>query len=241
MPIGGTAYGRAKQRHNTLANLNLSNPIPAAGEFVAAIDGDDLVLRMGDGTTHWADLPDIYPGSGGGGGGGGPVGQRIMISPASVVINTAPAGQVAVFGNYGNTNLISGTTFAITQDADGFDFDAGWYTLQLKVWAGFTAGSDPLPDFVRLDLATWEGYEISYDLPCTPGSGNIGGMSSRSLHGVQAQVATIPYYTPGTGVTGGGENGHAVSLSWPGDATLHNGNNNTPQNNALSLTVTKLS
>lgn len=70
MPIGATAYGRAKQRHNTAANLASANPVPAAGEFIAALDGTALILRMGDGATHWNDLPDIYPNGGGGGGGG---------------------------------------------------------------------------------------------------------------------------------------------------------------------------
>lgn len=71
MPIGGSAYGRAKQRHSTEGNYDSVNPIPAAGEILVGVDAPgDVIVKMGDGTSTWDDAVVLYPHPEGGGGGG---------------------------------------------------------------------------------------------------------------------------------------------------------------------------
>lgn len=64
--IGGSFYGRAMQRNNTVAGLAAANPVPALGEFVVAYDGTTPVVKVGDGVRAWNDLPALSEGGTGG-------------------------------------------------------------------------------------------------------------------------------------------------------------------------------
>lgn len=68
MAVGGTNYGRLRQRQGTVASLSAANPVLAFGEFTITYDGDDPVVKLGDAIRPWLELPNIA-GSGGGGGG----------------------------------------------------------------------------------------------------------------------------------------------------------------------------
>jgi hypothetical protein len=65
--IGDTNYGRAKERGGTASAMASDNPVLAAREIAASVDGTTVVVKIGDGVTPWNDLPAL----GGGGGGGG--------------------------------------------------------------------------------------------------------------------------------------------------------------------------
>lgn len=59
---------RIQLRRGLAAQWTSINPILANGE--AGVSTDEQELRVGDGVTHWSDLPVIGAGGGGGGGGG---------------------------------------------------------------------------------------------------------------------------------------------------------------------------
>lgn len=49
---------RIQIRRGTSAQWAAANPVLAAGELGAAIDGDQVTsIRIGNGVDHWADLP----------------------------------------------------------------------------------------------------------------------------------------------------------------------------------------
>lgn len=147
MPIGGSAYGRAKQRHSTAALLSSANPVPAAGEFVQAIDGTDLILKQGDGVRGWNALPTIYPA--GGGGGSAPAVSALeafRTGPSATLVQTPIAG---VLDHY-RAELPSG--FDTYDPYDGFTgygpsdlswvtpgTDGAYVTIENPCWYSFGA------------------------------------------------------------------------------------------------------
>lgn len=48
---------RVKNRRDTAANWTLNNPVLLAGEFGIELDSTPIKMKIGDGTTHWNDLP----------------------------------------------------------------------------------------------------------------------------------------------------------------------------------------
>lgn len=95
MVIGDTNYGRARERGGTASELAASNPLLAAREIAASVDGTDVVVKIGDGIRNWNDLPPL--GGGGGGGGGGSYVEFVGPTPPSgypdgtIGYDTAPA------------------------------------------------------------------------------------------------------------------------------------------------------
>lgn len=188
-----------------------------------------------------ADVAEVGGGGGGGGGGGLTLGLATL-APAAVSQNVSAGGKLARFDAYG-VSAITGSVGTISSGAAsyGFDFtDAGWYQLTFRLWLGFTAGSDPLPEFARLEWYTYEGAELGHDIALSAPGTAIGLAGSRSVYGGAAAVAGPIFYTPGAGVTGGGADGNAVNLGWSGDATLVNGNGGSA-NAALSVQAVKVS
>ena len=77
-------YIKLQIRRGTSANWELSNPILAQGEW--ALTTDTNFLKLGDGVTHWNDLP-IYNTI-------GPTGDT---GPTG---NTGPTGTIGATGKY---------------------------------------------------------------------------------------------------------------------------------------------
>lgn len=83
---------RMLQRHGTAAQWSSLNPILAAGEI--GVSTDTHTLRVGDGVTHWNNLPN-YVGPQGPPGSTGPQGPQGVAGPAG---STGPAGPAGADG-----------------------------------------------------------------------------------------------------------------------------------------------
>lgn len=86
-----TLYSRMRQRRATVANWMVQNPVLGPGEIGLVLE-DPLPtgahgstwmrLKIGDGTTHWNDLPYINPGDPDAAGGGGTYPRTVFVDPS---------------------------------------------------------------------------------------------------------------------------------------------------------------
>lgn len=233
MPIGASAYGRAKQRHNTIANLIATNPIPAVGEILVGVTGTTIIVKIGDGVTAWNALPEIYPHPEGGGAGGGPVGFG-QAYPTAMTMSTVSGGGSAVPTSW------SGGGGLIVPGSFGFGFtDPGWYQVSVMIWAGFTGA---LPNFLRATLQTYDVAEAFGDFVVVPapagGTASLGTTTSRSLPGVVATMTSPVFYQDDSGVTG--TNACQIRLGWDNDAAaLESANGGSPAS-AVHADITRV-
>lgn len=172
MAIGQTVYGRLKQRQGSSAALAAANPVLAAGEFTASINGTTVVLKIGDGVTHWLDLPPIG-GDGGGGAGDGSYPVRQTIFEASVIPRNPANGNVGSITwdevSWQTVDPDTGDRVVLTEQPDwgGYTVSdlflthetngAGFYDFTVNMAIGLPVAAD-FPDgfYMRVDRDTMD-------------------------------------------------------------------------------------
>lgn len=63
MAIGDTNFGELAFRYGTLDQLTTSNPLLDRGEPIVAFNGTEVVLKIGDGTRRFNELPTSQQGA----------------------------------------------------------------------------------------------------------------------------------------------------------------------------------
>lgn len=186
----------------------------------------------------FATIDHVHPPSGGGG--GGPLGISFLKMPSN---NQHPnfdsSHMIAYFDQFTEQN-VSGDSLGVTSEAGSMGWayaNAGWYQLTFKLWVGFTAVTAPIPDIVLFEWASYEGAEVTLEIPVTPNPGDF--MANRALPGCQFSVTTPPYYSPGVAEASAIDGSNTASLKWWGDAVLSNGNGGPA--NPLTFYATRLS
>lgn len=129
--IGDTEYGRLRQRAKSPSAMTAENPVLASGELAATINGTEFVVKMGNGTTAWNDLPALNVG----GGGGGPVPYPRQVR--KTVFETFDVPRDPATGEF--------DVDAIVWDAPRYEFtnDLGAYetTIDKPDWGGYAPDS----------------------------------------------------------------------------------------------------
>jgi hypothetical protein len=139
-------------RRDTSVTWTFANPVLASGEM--GIELDTKQFKIGDGRTHWRDLP--Y------GGIQGPPGPAGLILPSTTPIS----GQVLTYVggspspiqwrnqlSYDTSTVIIRASMATGQNATGFDFsNPNWPTpVQSSFATGYTAGTQANPGGTNTD------------------------------------------------------------------------------------------
>lgn len=131
MAIGDTNYGELSFRYGTLTALTASNPTLDRGEPIVAFSGTEIILKVGDGTRRFNDLPNVAQPS-------GPAGTHSHviadISNDGVIgaqlLAAATAAQARGIIQAGTSSLVIGTTGA---DAAAGNHTHSQYLTQTQV------------------------------------------------------------------------------------------------------------
>lgn len=214
-------------------------PDPVTEQFLSASKTTELLAGK-------AAVDHVHEDTGGGGGGGGPS-SLVLLSPGHCtqypmsVGGVSGAGRRAVFGSYVE-NILYGSSIGVTdyigQSQLSFA-NPGWYQMTFKIWAGFSAGTTALPEFLMLSWNCWDGADFDHEIQCTPGV-NL----SRSFPGATMSVMTPVFHHPGAEEASAADGAIQADLRWVGDSQLENGNGaatgSDPGQYAFRILVAKL-
>lgn len=208
----------------------MSGELPRGGaEWMRWVEGQFRTLNRHSHGVSFAEPT-------GGGGGGGPLGwsigynadftnRQVYTSPDQVIC--APDGWT--FNAYASP-LVPAVAIQSTPGQYGWGYtEPGWYAITMSCNFGITAGVLPLPSFIRLDFASYEGAVIQASLPLFPNS-------ATDLF-AQETFTTI-YYSPGIAVEVNEQTANQLILGWSGDATLTHSDGG--MNNLIELAVVRL-
>jgi hypothetical protein len=191
--IGGTNYGTLRQRQGTVASLAAANPVLSYGEFTMTYDGLDPVLKIGDGTRPWLELPNLV--GSGGGGGGGTVTYRAAESWSSAALRVAGEGGIDEFGStwgapYDPDGAHDPSSWIEDNGTGGLLLAEGWYHVALSVNIVFPAAT--AVDYVRVGLNVGSSLAGNHQVVLAPASATDDRVTFSDL------VNLGPIYSDGT-------------------------------------------